>query len=462
MTDDDLTATTLGDPAAVPLVPAATPTVATGARRFRTVGVVGLGYVGLPLAGAFLEAERRVLGFDVDAERVAMLAAGGSYLEHLNPRTWRGGEPGGLEATCDLSRVAECDAVCLCLPTPLDAEGRPDLGPLERAARALAPHLRAGQLVVLHSTTWPGTTREVLAPLLAGDRLQLGSQLLVAYSPEREDPGRDVRTRRIPRLVGGLCEASGDAAEDLLSLAVERVHRVARAEIAEAAKLHENVYRAVNIALVDELAELYRALGLDPRAVIDAAATKPFGFEAFRPGPGPGGHCIPVDPRYLTWAAARVGARSELLDRSIARNASTPLRVAARVGEALEARGRSLVGARVLLLGVAYKADVGDARCSPALPLAGALHAAGAQVVWCDPHVQRLPAGEHHGLPQTLVDSRPVPLDRAEVESADAIVIVTDHRALDLDLIAGHARLVIDTRGALRGYALPPERYVPA
>ncbi|MEO0652318.1 MAG: nucleotide sugar dehydrogenase [Planctomycetota bacterium] len=417
-------------------------------RRFEAVGVLGLGYVGLPLAAAYRRAGLRTLGFDADPERVDVLNAGRSAHPHLDPSAWGGGRRDGLEATVDLRRVAECDALSLCLPTPVDAAGRPDLTAIASAAEQIAPHLRPGQLVVLHSTVYPGATREVLAPRLQAHGRRLGRDLFIAYSPEREDPGRGVPTHAVPRLVAGLCDRSAAAAVELLGSVVDRVHPTPDVETAEAAKLHENVYRAVNIALAAELGEVYRSLGLDPHAVIEAAATKPYGFEAFHPGPGPGGHCIPVDPRYLTFAAARVGRSSELLERSLSLNAGEPLRWAHAALERLRHDGIDPSGARVLLVGLAYKSNVGDLRESPGLGIASQLLEVGVRVRavddWVDPLARALEELRARGL------EGPVALEADEVRAADLVLLATAHSTLDLEVVRRFARRVVDPRGALR------------
>jgi UDP-N-acetyl-D-glucosamine dehydrogenase len=409
------------------------------ARTLRRVGVVGLGYVGLPLAAAYRRAGLSVVGHDVDARLMATLEAGLSPHAHLDPTSWGAGERDGLELCRDASWVAGCDVLSLCLPTPTDAEGRPDLGALRAAAEMLAPRLREGQLVLLHSTVYPGVTRSVLTPILAGERLRPGRDLFVAYSPEREDPGRGLASHAVPRLVGGLCDRSTTLAAEFLADVVDRVHVTESVEVAEAAKLHENVYRAVNIALVSELAEVYRGLGLDPHAVVDAAATKPYGFQAFRPGPGPGGHCIPVDPLYLTAVAASVGRDCALVEASIAINAAEPGRWASRVLERLGGRD----GARVLLLGMAYKPRVGDLRDSPGPEIARRLVAAGVELSWCDPYLDADP-------PALAGLGRRVDFTTRALEEADLVLLVTDHPEFDRDRIRASGTEYIDPRGALR------------
>ena len=433
----------------------ATPSEPVHVPRTRSVAVVGLGYVGLPLAAAYLRAGLRTVGVDHDPALVDTLRAGRTPHPHLDPESWRVGQPGGLEPVTDLARVAECDAVSLCLPTPADADGRPELEPLRRAASALAEVLVAGQLVLLHSTVYPGFTRDELIPLLESGGLRVGRDLFVAYSPEREDPGRGLGTHAVARLVGGACEVARERAVDLLESAVERVHPTVDIETAEAAKLHENVYRAVNIALVTELAEVYRKLGLDPHAVVDAAATKPYGFEAFRPGPGPGGHCIPVDPRYLLWAAGRVEATSPLLERSLEVNAAEPSRWVNRAIDTLEGLGRSVEGAEVLVLGLAYKAGVGDLRESPGLAIASGLLERGCRVLFADPHIDplspevRLLRDLGEGLAGP-VSAEPGALSRA-LERADLALLLVDHPEFDLRALKGSRAPILDPRGVLRG-----------
>ena len=420
--------------------------------RDAVVGVVGLGYIGLPVAGALLDAGFAVLGYDVDAEKVAQLSAGRVYLHHLG-EDWavRRRATGRFDVTCDASRLGEPDALLLCVPTPLLPSREPDLSYVRRTAEDVARVLRPGQLVVLESTTYPGTTRDVLRPILETSGLSCARDVFVAYAPEREDPGSGRAVRDVPRVVGGLDEASRDAAVRLYSAVVERVVPVSSAEVAEAAKLLENVYRAVNIALVNELKVMLTAMDVDVHEVIDAASTKPFGFSAFRPGPGLGGHCIPIDPFYLAYAARAAGVPARFVELAGEVNRAMPEWVVERTRLVLEARGVALRGAHVLVIGLAYKADVDDTRESPSFVLIERLSALGAQVAYHDPHVPRTRPVRHADVPPM----ESVPLDATRLASYDTVLIATDHRAVDWDLVATHARLVLDTRGVLRGRAAP-------
>jgi len=417
--------------------------------RSALVGVVGMGYVGLPIAGAMVAAGFPVLGFDIDARRVEQLQRGESPLEHLGPGfVAELRSTGRFDVTLDPARAAEADALLVCVPTPLGPADAPDLGDVERTMRSIARVLRPGQLVVLESTTYPRTTRDVVAPLLDASGLRRGHDYFLAYSPEREDPGRRApRTVDIPRLVGALDERSRDVAVRLYAAAVRQVVPVASAEIAEAAKLLENIYRAVNIAMVNELKVVLTAMDIDVHAVIDAASTKPFGFQAFRPGPGLGGHCIPIDPFYLAWAARRAGSQSRFIELAGEVNRAMPEYVVERLGRALAERGRPLAGASVLVLGLAYKKDVDDVRGSPSFVLLERLRELGATVGYHDPHVPVAPAVRHAQLPPLSS----LPLDADMLARWDAVLLATDHACFDLPWLVRHARLFVDARGATRG-----------
>jgi len=450
--------------------------------RTAVVAVVGLGYVGLGIAGAFARGGFRVLGIDRDEVRVGQLRRGEAPHNHLGAdfvRTLLA--TNRFEATTDASRLGEADAILICVPTPLGPADAPDLADVRAAAAAVAATLRVGQLVVLESTTYPGTTREVLLPALAAARsapaggaagpgLVCGRDVFVAFSPEREDPGRGpMSTEVIPRLVGGLDEPSCAAALALYGSVLQRVVPVSSAEVAEAAKLLENIYRAVNIAMVNEMKVLFTAMGIDIQEVIDAAATKPFGFQEFRPGPGWGGHCIPIDPYYLAWKAREAGQEARFIALAGAVNRAMPDYVLSRAREALMARRAAqastreaatavpgadvLSGTRVLVLGLAYKRDIDDVRESPSLRLLSLLAAAGAHAEYHDPHVPVMPAVGvgSQALPPAVAALRSVPLDAALLAAYDMVVIATDHAAIDWALVARAARLVIDTRGVLRG-----------
>jgi len=413
--------------------------------RTAVVGVVGLGHVGLPVATSMLDAGFAVIGFDIDrevVERWSDRAPGDGAAASDERRTVR------WQASTDLSLLSEADAILLCVPTPLGEDDQPDLSHVEAAAAAVAGRLRPGQLVVLESTTWPGTTREVLLPRLERTGLTSGVEIFVAYSPARVDPGRtEPGPGDIPRLVGGVDAASGEAATRLYAAALAHVVPVSSAEVAEAAKLLENVYRAVNIALVNEMKLVLGAMGIDVHEVIDAAATKPFGFQPFRPGPGWGGHCIPIDPFYLAWKADQSGTQARFVELAGRINRAMPDHVITKLREALAERGTELSGARVLVVGLAYKPDIADVRESPSLQLIGRLLAAGAQADYHDPHVPAMEASRSPALPSM----GSVPLDESSLRGYDAVLIATDHRSVDYDLIGRSAKLVVDTRGVMRG-----------
>jgi UDP-N-acetyl-D-glucosamine dehydrogenase len=433
-------------------------------RREAVVAIVGLGYVGLPLAEAFAQAGFTVLGFDTDLGRVASLRAGQSYLGHFatdRVGTLRAG--GRFEPTADPGALGGADVLVICVPTPLTPTCEPDLSAVVTAGQAIAASSRPGRLVVLESTTYPGTTRQVLLPLLERPDLVLGENLFVAFSPEREDPGNVAfSTRRIPRLVGGLDEKSGVLATAFYRQALEQVIPVRNAEVAEASKILENTYRAVNIALVNELKMLYDRLGIDIWEVIEAAKTKPFGFQPFYPGPGWGGHCIPIDPYYLAWVGRRVGQPAKFVELAGEINRQMPHFVLGKLVEALNDDGRPVKGSRVLLVGMAYKRDVDDIRESPGLELLALLERQGAMVAYHDPHVPVLVrdlAGTDQSTNSTLAS---VPMTAEVLAAQDAVLIVTDHTACDWKLIAAQARLVLDTRNALRGVPEPRARIVRA
>ena len=427
------------------------------ADRSAVVGVLALGYVGLPLVRAFWTAGFRCLGFDVDPAKIDALARGENYLKHLGPDfVAEMAASDRFEATADLDRLSEADAILVCVPTPLGPHHEPDLSFVEQTARDIGRRLRPGQLVVLESTTYPGTTRDIMLPALLAaaraegrDPAELGENLRVAYSPEREDPGRkDVSTQTIPKLVGGLDAASGAAAAALYRHAITEVILVSSAEVAEAAKILENVYRAVNIALVNELKVILTRMDIDVWEVIDAAATKPFGFQAFYPGPGLGGHCIPIDPFYLTWKARELGETTQFIELAGQVNTKMPAWVVQRVMLALNDRGKAVKGSRVLILGLAYKPDVDDVRESPSFELIEQLQDLGAAVDFHDPHATVVPNTRNY---KGLAGKRSIELSDAALRGYDAVLIATHHRAYDWEQIVANASLVIDTRGATRG-----------
>lgn len=418
-----------------------------------TIGVIGLGYVGLPLARAFVDAGVRVIGFDIDPAKIESLARGESYLKHLGAEFARPLASGGrFEGTTDFARLGEPDALLICVPTPLGSHLEPDLSYVRTTAEQIARTLRPGQLVVLESTTYPGTTRDVVLPILSARGLPLGGEngFYLAFSPEREDPGRkDHTTTTIPKLVGGIDAKSGELAAAVYRLAFKTVVPVSSAEVAEAAKILENTYRAVNIALVNELKVLLGAMGIDVWEVIDAAKTKPFGFQAFYPGPGLGGHCIPIDPYYLTWKAREVGMPTRFIELAGEINHHMPRYVIERLASALNDRGRSVKGSRVLVLGLSYKPDIDDVRESPSFELIELLKDRGAEVEYHDPLVPRTHAMRKYDLKMQSVE-----LSAKTLESFDAVLISTAHSAYDWAFVAKHSKLIVDTRGVLRHVAL--------
>ncbi len=421
------------------------------AGREAVVGVIGLGYVGLPLAVAFAEQGFAVLGFDVDPAKVAALGRGDSYIRHF-PREQVAAvvDAGRLAATDDFSRLGEPDALLICVPTPLTPQREPDLSYVETTVRQIGSCLRPGQLVVLESTTYPGTTDELVLGLLSGDGggRVCGEDFFLAFSPEREDPGNPVySTTRIPKVVGGVDAVSGEIAKALYEQIVPQTVLVSSARTAEATKLMENIFRSVNIALVNELKVVYDRMGIDIWEVLDAAATKPFGFMRFNPGPGWGGHCIPLDPFYLSWKAREFGLTTRFIELAGEVNVRMPEYVVERLTLALNDRSKPVKGSRVLVLGVAYKKDVDDTRESPAFHLIDALFRLGAVVTFHDPYVPVLPALRE--WPE-MVGRESAPLDAATLAAADAVVLVTDHSNLDYALILEHAPLIVDTRGAYR------------
>ena len=417
-------------------------------RKTAKIGVIGLGYVGLPLIRAFVRAGYPTMGFDVDQAKVDRLLAGESYIEHI-PSSWIAEciEGGKFEPTADMRRLSEADALLICVPTPLSDSRDPDLQYVEATARLIAEVLRPGQLVVLESTTYPGTTRDVLLPVLAAGGMKAGADFFLAYSPEREDPGNpDFSADRIPKVVGGVDAESCHLAHLLYSQAVVSVVPVSTCEVAEACKILENTYRSVNIAMVNELKMLCDRLGIDVWEVIDAAKTKPFGFQAFYPGPGLGGHCIPIDPFYLSWVARKHGLATRFIELAGEINTGMPEYVVRKVMDALNEAGKPLNGSKVCLLGVAYKKDVDDPRESPSFVLMELLQAGGATLTYNDPHVPKLPAMRHHDVPN-LASSK---LTAEFLAGQDCVLIATDHSAYDCDFIVRHAPLVVDTRNATR------------
>lgn len=427
-------------------------------RRAR-VGIIGLGYVGLPLALLYSEEKFRVTGFDIDARKVEILAGGGSYIYRIAAEEIRAAKGSGFTATSEYSQISDMDAIIICVPTPLNEYHEPDLSFITNTTHAIAPHLRAGQLVVLESTTYPGTTEEVMIPILEKEN-KLGlkaargttmgpNEFLVAFSPEREDPGNTTVARRdIPKVVGGLNPPASEVAGLLYGSIFNRTVPVSSPSVAEMTKLLENIYRCVNIALVNELKLLCLRMGIDIWEVIDAASTKPFGFHPFYPGPGLGGHCIPVDPFYLSWKAKEWDFRTRFIELAGEINVNMPYHVLASVSNALNSHKKSVNGSQVLVLGVAYKKDIDDLRESPSLTIIELLKKEGAEVSYNDPYFPTVGRGRKYDLQMKCAS-----LD--DLGKYDCVVIVTDHSDYDYHRIVKESQLVVDSRNATRGINSP-------
>ncbi|MGO9466301.1 MAG: nucleotide sugar dehydrogenase [Isosphaeraceae bacterium] len=423
------------------------------------VGIIGLGYVGLPLARAFSDRRIAVLGFDVDPVKVARIERGESYIGHIPDATIRQMRENAFEATVDFQRLGEPDVVIICVPTPLTEARDPDLTFIINSAKAIAERLRPGQLVVLESTTYPGTTREVVLPLLQATGLRPGIDFFLAFSPEREDPGNPrFSAPTIPKVVGGLDPASLELAVALYSKVVVRVVPVSSLEVAEACKILENTYRAINIALVNELKVLYDRMGINVWEVIEAARTKPFGYQAFYPGPGLGGHCIPIDPFYLTWVAKKHGLATRFIELAGEINTGMPGYVVGKLADALNDRCKPVKGSKITLLGMAYKKDVDDPRESPGFALVDLLLQKGALVDYNDPHIPALP--EMRRYPHLRMTSRE--LTALYLQSRDCVLIVTDHSAYNWSWIAEHSLLIVDTRNAMKDVIAPAATIIRA
>ena len=421
--------------------------------REARIGIVGMGYVGLPLALLFSEERFAVTGFDIDARKVETLNRGGSYIVRISGAEVQSARKNGFQATADYSRIAQMDVIIICVPTPLNEHHEPELSYVTGTVQAMAPHLRQGQLIILESTTYPGTTEEVVVPLLeqgnpAGLRVARDAAaqgFYVAFSPEREDPGNDTVARRdIPKVVGGCGPVARDMAAATYGAIFNRTIPVSSPAAAEMTKLLENIYRCVNIAMVNELKQLCLRMGIDIWEVIDAAKTKPFGFHAFYPGPGLGGHCIPIDPFYLSWKAKEFDFHTRFIELAGEINSQMPYFVVENVMEALSQRGRALRGARVLILGLAYKRDIDDLRESPSLTVIELLQQRGALVEYNDPFFATVGQGRKYALNMSST-----PLDK--IPEFDCVVIVTDHTQYDYAKIVERAQLVVDTRNATKG-----------
>ena len=421
-------------------------TVFEGNADGAVVGILGLGYVGIPLAIRIAETGLKVVGFDVLNDRIAQLNAGESPIKHIPDTAIAGMVGQGFQATSDFSRAATCDALIICVPTPLNRMREPDLSFVEATMRQIAPHLRKGQLLSLESTTWPGTTEEVLLPFVEEAGLEVGTDFFLVYSPEREDPGNEhFNTQTIPKVVGGHTPACLAAGQALYGRFIDHVVPVSSTRAAEMVKLLENIHRSVNIGLANEMKVVADRMGLDIFEVIDAAKTKPFGFTAYYPGPGIGGHCIPIDPFYLTWKAREFGLHTRFIELAGEINAAMPDYVVDKLVKALNARGKALRGARVLALGIAYKRDVDDMRESPSVFVMERLRDLGADLSYSDPHVPVFPKMREHRF-----DLASVPVTPQTLAAQDAILLLTDHSDFDYEMIRAHAPLLIDTRGKFR------------
>ena len=415
-------------------------------QRQATIGIIGLGYVGLPLCIAIAKSGSRVLGFDIDGAKTDQLSSGNSYIKHIPSSTIREiNELGRFAATSDFSRLTEADAVLICVPTPLTAHLEPDLSYVASTTEVIAKHLRPGQLVVLESTTYPGTTRELLRPILERGGLKCGVDFFLAFSPEREDPGnQNFSTTQIPKVVGGDDPQSQALALALYDSFVAKTVPVSSTATAEAVKITENIFRAVNIALVNELKQIYSKMGINIWEVIDAAKTKPFGYMPFYPGPGLGGHCIPIDPFYLTWKAREYGIATRFIELAGEINANMPTYVVSTLAVALDHQQRKgLNGSRILVLGLAYKKNIEDTRESPSLTLIEMLEARGASGDYFDPFVDVIPTTREH---PRLANRRSVTFEPSVLRSYDAALIATDHDDVDYKLLADSCRLIVDTR----------------
>jgi UDP-N-acetyl-D-glucosamine dehydrogenase len=426
--------------------------------RTAQVGIIGLGYAGLPLAFAFAEAGFTTYGFDIDANKIQALTRGKSYIGHLPAeRIAKLVKCGSLRPVEGFDALARCDAAIICVPTPLDRFRAPDLTYVTNTTKVVTAFLHPGQLVSLESTTYPGTTEEVLAPILQQSGLKVGTDFFLAFSPEREDPANsDFTTRTIPKLVGGVTRDCSAVATAAYKAVVTEVVTVSSARVAEAAKLLENIYRCVNIALVNELKVLLRRMDIDVWEVIRAASTKPFGFSPFYPGPGMGGHCIPIDPFYLVWKAREYGMSARFIELAGQINTSIPTYVVERLSQGLNRQGKPLRGTKILLIGVAYKRNVDDVRESPAFAIMDALSAGLAEISYHDPHVPKL---QSRHLEHAMWS---IELTPEAVVAADAVLIVTDHQAVDYAMLVRYAKLIVDTRNATAPYRKPNDNVILA
>lgn len=419
------------------------------------IGIVGLGYVGLPLMLRYNAIGYRVLGIDIDDSKVDKLNAGQSYIEHIPAEKIATSRNSGFEATTDFRRVGECDALILCVPTPLNKYREPDMSFVTNTTDALKPYLRAGQVVSLESTTYPGTTEEELLPRVQEGGLVVGENIFLVYSPEREDPGNpDFETRTIPKVIGGHTPACLEVGVALYEQAIDKVVQVSSTKAAEMTKLLENIHRAVNIGLVNEMKVVADRMGIDIFEVVDAAATKPFGFTAYYPGPGLGGHCIPIDPFYLTWKAREYGLHTRFIELSGEVNRAMPEYVLNKLMDGLNESGKAVKGSRILVLGIAYKKNVDDMRESPSVEIMELVEAKGGIVAYSDPHVPVFPKMREYSF-----ELSSEVLSAENIASFDAVVLATDHDRFDYELIKQHAKLIVDSRGK---YRAPAENVIKA
>ncbi|MBW4985712.1 nucleotide sugar dehydrogenase [Mameliella sp. CS4] len=434
------------------ILTSSTPLEALTARlrdRTATIGIVGLGYVGQPLALRYAEIGYKVLGFDISSKLVDELNAGRSPIAHIGDERIAEALKGGFEATTDFSRIAEADGIMLCVPTPLNKYREPDLSFVTRTCDQIAPYLREGQVVALESTTYPGTTKEEIIPRMESGGLTVGKALFAVYSPEREDPANpDFTTNTIPKVVGGHTAACLEAGMALYGQAIDRLVPVSSTETAEMTKLLENIHRAVNIGLVNEMKIVADRMGIDVFEVIDAAATKPFGFTPYYPGPGLGGHCIPIDPFYLTWKAREFGVHTRFIELAGEVNTAMPHYVFDKLLKGLNAQGRPVRGSRIMVLGIAYKKNVADMRESPSVEIMEMIRDHGGELCYADPHVPVFPPmREHH------FDMSATPLTPETLAAQDAVVVATNHDAFDYEMVKAHAKLIVDARGVYRAPA---------
>lgn len=411
-----------------------------------TIGILGMGYVGLPLALRYIDVGYQVIGFDIDARKVETLNAGGSYIEHIASAAIAKACAGGFRATADFSEARDCDALIICVPTPLDKYRQPDLSFVLNTTEAVVPYLRPGHVVSLESTTWPGTTDEELLPRVEKNGLKVGQDIFLVFSPEREDPGNpNFTTRSIPKVVGGHTAGCKEVGLALYGQVIDQLVPVSSTRVAEMTKLLENIHRAVNIGLVNELKIVCQKMGIDIYEVIRAASTKPFGFTPYFPGPGLGGHCIPIDPFYLTWKAREYGLNTRFIELAGEVNTNMPHWVVERLVDALNNRGKSLKDAKILVLGIAYKKNVDDMRESPSVELMEIMRDKGASISYSDPHVPVFPKMREHNFELSSVTLTP-----AVIAAHDCILIATDHAKFDYEMIRKNADLIVDSRGVYR------------